>query len=33
MTLRGANIANEFKQLVDDYIIRRFGISTRDAAE
>src|ERR1700710_1970304 len=25
MTLRGPNIANEFKQLVDDYIVRRFG--------
>ena len=25
MTLRGPNIANEFKQLVDDYIMRRYG--------
>ncbi|MCW6508181.1 flavodoxin-dependent (E)-4-hydroxy-3-methylbut-2-enyl-diphosphate synthase [Lichenifustis flavocetrariae] len=25
MTLRGPNIANEFKQLVDEYIVRRFG--------
>ncbi len=25
MTLRGPNIANEFKQLVDDYIVRRYG--------
>lgn len=24
-TLRGANIAGEFKQLVQDYIVRRFG--------
>jgi (E)-4-hydroxy-3-methylbut-2-enyl-diphosphate synthase len=25
MTLRGANIANEFKDIVADYIERRFG--------
>ena len=25
MTLRGAGIAGEFKQLVQDYIERRFG--------
>ncbi|MBC8049329.1 MAG: flavodoxin-dependent (E)-4-hydroxy-3-methylbut-2-enyl-diphosphate synthase [Chitinophagales bacterium] len=35
MTLRGPNIANEFKQLVADYIERRFGqgAGTRTAAE
>ena len=32
MTLRGTNIANEFKQLVEDYIERRFG-NTQQAAE
>ena len=26
MTLRGPAIASEFKQLVDDYIVRRFGV-------
>ena len=25
MTLRGPNIASEFKQIVEDYIERRFG--------
>ncbi len=33
LTLRGVNIAGEFKQLVDDYIVRRFDVSKRDAAE
>ena len=35
MTLRGANIAAEFKQLVEDYIERRFGSGsiTQTAAE
>ncbi len=33
LTLRGANIAAEFKQLVDDYIVRRFGVATQSAAE
>ncbi|WP_131114168.1 flavodoxin-dependent (E)-4-hydroxy-3-methylbut-2-enyl-diphosphate synthase [Lichenihabitans psoromatis] len=33
MTLRGPNIAGEFKQLVDDYIVRRFGVQTQNAAE
>ena len=33
LTLRGANIAAEFKQLVDDYIVNRFGAGKRDAAE
>ena len=35
MTLRGPNIAAEFKQLVDDYIVRRFGVggTSRSAAE
>ena len=32
MTLRGPNIANEFKQLVDDYIVRRFGAGQAPAA-
>ncbi len=32
MTLRGPNIANEFKQIVADYIERRFG-SGEAAAE
>ena len=33
LTLRGPNIAAEFKQLVDDYIVRRFGVTTQNAAE
>ncbi len=33
VTLRGPHIAAEFKALVDDYILRRFGVSTQDAAE
>ena len=33
LTLRGPNIAAEFKQLVDDYIVRRFGVAARSAAE
>ena len=33
MTLRGPNIAAEFKQLVDDYIVNRFGVSKQSAAE
>ncbi len=34
LTLRGAHIAAEFKQLVDDYIVRRFSVSAKqDAAE
>ncbi len=33
MTLRGPNIAAEFKQLVDDYIVKRFGVSKQSAAE
>jgi (E)-4-hydroxy-3-methylbut-2-enyl-diphosphate synthase len=33
MTLRGANIANEFKALVADYIERRFGQGKQTAAE
>ena len=33
LTLRGAHIAAEFKQLVDDYIVNRFGSGKRDAAE
>ena len=33
LTLRGANIAAEFKQLVDDYIVNRYGAGKRDAAE
>ncbi|CEJ87755.1 4-hydroxy-3-methylbut-2-en-1-yl diphosphate synthase [Hyphomicrobium sp. GJ21] len=36
MTLRGPNIATEFKAIVEDYIARRFaapGIAKRDAAE
>ncbi|WP_395665908.1 flavodoxin-dependent (E)-4-hydroxy-3-methylbut-2-enyl-diphosphate synthase [Methylocella sp.] len=32
MTLRGENIAAEFKQIVDDYILRRFG-GAKSAAE
>ena len=31
VTLRGANIASEFKQLVDDYIVRRFSGSGTSA--
>src|SRR5579875_1945439 len=31
MTLRGANIASEFKQIVDDYILRRFGAGAPSA--
>ena len=30
MTLRGPNISNEFKQIVEDYIEKRFGIARRD---
>ena len=33
MTLRGPNIAAEFKQLVDDYIVNRFGVTNQSAAE
>ena len=34
LTLRGTNIANEFKALVADYIERRFGTTgTQSAAE
>ncbi len=35
VTLRGANIANEFKVLVEDYIAKRYGGADRpaDAAE
>jgi (E)-4-hydroxy-3-methylbut-2-enyl-diphosphate synthase len=33
MTLRGPGIAGEFKQLVADYITRRYGELGRDAAE
>jgi len=33
LTLRGANIASEFKQLVDDYIVNRFGVEAQSAAE
>jgi len=33
LTLRGANIASEFKQLVDDYIVSRFGVEAQSAAE
>jgi (E)-4-hydroxy-3-methylbut-2-enyl-diphosphate synthase len=25
MTLRGEGIADEFKQIVEDYVVRRFG--------
>ena len=32
LTLRGPNIANEFKQLVDDYIVRRYGAGAPAAA-
>jgi (E)-4-hydroxy-3-methylbut-2-enyl-diphosphate synthase len=32
-TLRGATVAAEFKQMVIDYIERRYGIGTRTAAE
>jgi len=32
MTLRGAGIAAEFKQIVEDYIERRFG-GAKNAAE
>ena len=31
MTLRGAGIADEFKQIVDDYVIRRFGEGAKAA--
>ena len=30
MTLRGPNIAAEFKQIVEDYIERRFGPASSD---
>jgi (E)-4-hydroxy-3-methylbut-2-enyl-diphosphate synthase len=36
MTLRGPNIAGEFKAIVEDYVARRFGVSgasNSDAAE
>ena len=33
MTLRGANIAAEFKVLVEDYIEKRFGAGAKAAAE
>jgi (E)-4-hydroxy-3-methylbut-2-enyl-diphosphate synthase len=29
MTLRGANIAAEFQQIVEDYIDKRFGVAPR----
>jgi (E)-4-hydroxy-3-methylbut-2-enyl-diphosphate synthase len=32
MTLRGEGIAGEFKQIVEDYVVRRFG-EGRTAAE
>ena len=32
-TLRGAGVAAEFKQMVIDYIERRYGVGTRTAAE
>ena len=32
-TLRGAGVAAEFKQMVIDYIDRRYGVGTRTAAE
>jgi (E)-4-hydroxy-3-methylbut-2-enyl-diphosphate synthase len=32
-TLRGATVAAEFKQMVIDYIERRYGVGTRTAAE
>ena len=28
-TLRGENIANEFKQILDDYVVRRYGSAAR----
>ena len=33
MTLRGDNIANDFKALVEDYIEKRFGVGASKAAE
>ena len=30
MTLRGPNISNEFRQIVEDYIEKRFGVGSRD---
>ena len=33
LTLRGPNIAAEFKQLVDEYIVRRYGVKAQSAAE
>ena len=33
MTLRGDNIANDFKALVEDYIEKRFGAGASKAAE
>ena len=32
MTLRGANIAGEFKAIVEDYIERRYGVGADKAA-
>jgi (E)-4-hydroxy-3-methylbut-2-enyl-diphosphate synthase len=33
-TLRGASLAADFKQMVEDYVVRRFGVGTqRPAAE
>jgi (E)-4-hydroxy-3-methylbut-2-enyl-diphosphate synthase len=32
MTLRGPNISNEFKQIVEDYIEKRFGVGAKDGA-
>jgi (E)-4-hydroxy-3-methylbut-2-enyl-diphosphate synthase len=32
-TLRGAALAAEFKAMVEDYIVRRWGVARPDAAE
>jgi (E)-4-hydroxy-3-methylbut-2-enyl-diphosphate synthase len=32
-TLRGANLTADFKQMVEDYVARRFGVAARPAAE
>ena len=32
-TLRGANLASDFKQMVEDYVAHRFGVARPDAAE
>ena len=32
-TLRGPTLTADFKQMVEDYVARRFGVAARPAAE